>query len=155
MAVASDGSWLASGGDDGTVRIWDVATWRERAVLEGHTRGVSAVAVAPDGSWLASGGDDGTVRIWDVATWRERAVLKGHTGHVSAVAVAPDGSWLASGSRDNSVRIWETGSARTGALMRLEGSVNSCAWLGTNGLVVGGLGGVYTFDFLADPSPRL
>ena len=37
VAVAPDGSWLASGGDDGMVRIWDAATWRERAVLAGHT----------------------------------------------------------------------------------------------------------------------
>ena len=80
MAVAPDGSWLASGGEDGTVRIWDAATGRERAVLTGHTSAVAAVAVAPDGSWLASGGEDGTVRIWDAATGRERAVLTGHTG---------------------------------------------------------------------------
>jgi WD40 repeat protein len=132
-----------------------VATGREQAILEGHKGGVGAVAVAPDGSWLASGSWDGTVRIWDVATGRERAILEGHTNFVSAVAVAPDGSWLASGSWDNSVRVWETGPARPGALMRLEGSVNACAWLGTNGLVVGGLGGLYTFDFLAYPSPRL
>ena len=73
VAVAPDGSWLATGGEDGTVRIWDAATGQQRAVLTGHTGWVTAVAVAPDGSWLATGGDDGTVRIWDAATGQERA----------------------------------------------------------------------------------
>ena len=111
VAVAPDGSWLASGSYDGTVRIWDTATWNERAVVAGpdaDQASVEAVAVAPDGSWLASGCDDGTVRIWDTATWNERAVLSGHTKSVEAVAVAPDGSWLASVSNDGTVRIWDT-----------------------------------------------
>ena len=107
VAIAPDGSWLASGGDDGTVRIWDAATGLEQAVLTGHLGVVTAVAVAPDGSWLASGGRDRTVRIWDAATGRERAVLVGDTDMVTAVAVAPDGSWLAVGSWDGTVRIWD------------------------------------------------
>ena len=115
VAVAPDGSWLASGGDDdGTVRIWDAATGQARATLKGHTLAVTAVAVAPDGSWLASGGGDRRVRIWDAATGQARTTLKGHAGPVEAVAVAPDGSWLASGSWDGTVRIWDvaTGQAR-------------------------------------------
>ncbi len=53
-AVASDGSWLATSGYDGTVRIWDSVTGRERAVLTGHTGPVEGVTVAPDGSLLAT-----------------------------------------------------------------------------------------------------
>jgi len=153
VAVAPDGGWLASGGWDGTVRIWDVATRRERVVLVGHNGPVSAVAVAPDSSWLASGGADGTVRIWDVATEREQAVLTGHTGRVFAVAVAPDGSWLVSGGFDMTVRIWEapTGPIRT--LMRVDSNIIACAWVGSNGLVLGGPAGLYLFDFLTGSSP--
>ena len=95
VAVAPDGSWLATGDGDGTVRIWDAATGRQRAAMTGHTSTITAVAVAPDGSWLASGSLDKTVRIWDAATGRQRAVLAGHSNAVRAVAVTPDGSWLA------------------------------------------------------------
>jgi WD40 repeat protein len=76
VAVAPDGSWLATGDGDGTVRVWDVATGQQRAALTGHTRGVSAVAVAPDGSWLATGSHDKTVRVWDVATRQARALMR-------------------------------------------------------------------------------
>ena len=38
VAIAPDGTWLATGGDDGTVRIWDAATGQQRAVLTGHSR---------------------------------------------------------------------------------------------------------------------
>jgi WD40 repeat protein len=76
VAVAPDGSWLASAGADEKVRIWDVATGQKRTVLTGPTSLVRAVAVAPDGSWLASAGDDRTVRIWDAATGQTRALMR-------------------------------------------------------------------------------
>jgi len=74
--VAPDGSWLATGSADRTVRIWDAATGQERTVLTGHKGSVRAVAVAPDGSWLATGSADRTVRIWDAATGQERALMR-------------------------------------------------------------------------------
>ena len=76
VAIAPDGSWLASGGDDGLVRVWDLATGQQRAALRGHRGAVHAVAIAPDGSWLASGGDNGLVRIWDLATGGISAVMR-------------------------------------------------------------------------------
>ena len=82
VAIAPDGTWLASGGDDGSVRIWDPATGQQRATLTGHAGPVTAVAIAPDGTWLASAGGvaTGSVRIWDPATGQQRATLDGHTG---------------------------------------------------------------------------
>ncbi|GAA5191460.1 hypothetical protein GCM10023322_48890 [Rugosimonospora acidiphila] len=114
VAIAPDSSWLATAGDDETVRIWNVATGCARAVLTGHRGRVLAVAVAADGSWLASAGDDTTVRIWDADTGQQRAVLAGHDTAVWAVAIAPDGTWLASAGGDGTVRIWdaETGEQR-------------------------------------------
>ena len=122
LAVAPDGSWLASGGFDGTVRIWDPVSWQERAAMAGHETdqlfgGVAALAVAPDGSWLASGGGDGTVRIWDPATGQERAATAAHAKGVTALAVAPDGSWLASGGSDGTVRIWDPATGQERAAM--------------------------------------
>jgi WD40 repeat protein len=148
VAVAPDGSWLATGGD-GTVRVWDVATWRKRVTLKDHYHAASRVtAVAPDGSWLASVSYYGTVRIWDAASGQERAVLSGHTNYVEALAVAPDGRWLASADRDGTVRIWDEATWHAQALMRVDNNVRACAWLGCSALLVGGSAGLYLFDFL-------
>ena len=151
-AVAPDGTWLASGSYDGTVRIWDVATGQQRATLTGHTGSVNALAVAPDGTWLASGSRHGTVRIWDVATGQQRATLTGHTGSVNTMAVASDGTWLASGGDDKTVRIWDVGVRQTRALMRLDNEIRACTWLNTRALAVGGRAGLYLFDFLPGAS---
>ena len=73
MAIAPDGTWLASGGEDGTS---DGSGTRppaeQRAALGGRAAAVRAVAIAPDGTWLASAGEDGSVRIWDLATGQQR-----------------------------------------------------------------------------------
>ena len=63
MAIAPDGTWLATGSDDGTARTW-AADGTPRATLTGHHGSVTAVAIAPDGTWLATAGSDRTVRIW-------------------------------------------------------------------------------------------
>jgi WD40 repeat protein len=114
LAVAPNGSWLASAGDGGEVLIWDLATGTVRHVLTGHTGAVHALAIAPNGSWLASAASDRQVRIWDPTTGTAQHVFVGHTDRVLALVVAPDGSWLASAGSDRKVRIWDpaTGTAR-------------------------------------------
>src|SRR5262249_16879544 len=58
----------ASGGADGTGRLWDLARGKGGRPLAGHKGRVFCVACSPDGKWLASGGLDRTTRLWDVET---------------------------------------------------------------------------------------
>ena len=64
--AALEGGRLASGSDDGMIKIWDLATGECVATLEGHDDTVISVAVL-EGGRLASGSADNTIKIWDSA----------------------------------------------------------------------------------------
>ncbi|MBM2620920.1 hypothetical protein JIG36_36015 [Actinoplanes sp. LDG1-06] len=112
LAIAPDGSWLASAGDDRTIRIWDPHTGRQLRRIDCQQNWTAAIEISPDGTWIASAGADRTVRLWDSRTGRQRLRLSGHRLPVSAVAISPDGTWLASASQDSTIRIWDTGSGK-------------------------------------------
>ena len=116
LAYAPDGSALASGSFDRTVKLWDVAARRPRATLVGHAAEIVRVAYAPDGRALASVDAAGRVRVWDAATGAPRLALEGPEAPPRHLAFAPDGRSLVlfiwRSRRPEAVRRWD---AETGA----------------------------------------
>jgi WD40 repeat protein/serine/threonine protein kinase len=124
VAFSRDGRLLACASGDpvhadreGTIRIWDLETQRELALLRGgkHSRYITAVAFSPDGKLLASASGDfrnprldaqsGEVRVWDVDTGEEVAFHKPSKGYITALTFSPDGSSLALAGSDASVTL--------------------------------------------------
>jgi RNA polymerase sigma factor (sigma-70 family) len=104
---------VATASGDHTVRLWDLATGRQRQKLQ-HGSRVQAIALSPDGTKLASSSLDDTVRLWDAQTGREIYRLAGHgkTGGRRSLGFTPDSSRLLSWGDDSYLRIWDVGNGK-------------------------------------------
>lgn len=107
LAFAPDGRSAASAGEDRTIRLWDLASGKERRRFEGHADEVLSLAFAPDGRHLLSGGRDRRVYWWEAGTGKEVRRFLGHTEAVRAVAISPNGRLALSGGEDRTLRLWD------------------------------------------------
>ncbi|MER5384269.1 NB-ARC domain-containing protein [Streptomyces sp. NPDC002688] len=111
MAVCPDGTWLATGCRDGTVRVWEVASGTCTRTLPDDAGPADSIAISPDGTWLATGYPDGRVSVWEVASGTCTRTFPDSAGRAWTVAISPDGAWLAAGYPDGTVRVWDVARA--------------------------------------------
>jgi WD40 repeat protein/tRNA A-37 threonylcarbamoyl transferase component Bud32 len=109
LAFSPDRRYLASGSQDGTVKVWELATRLEIASFPGHSGGVHGVALSTGARRVAAVGRDGIVRVWDTATGKTLFTLEKRNAGPSSVAFSPDGQWLAVTDNERATIHDETG----------------------------------------------
>jgi WD40 repeat protein len=134
VSCSPDGRFLASGDEDGTIRIWNATDHSCVAVLQGHSGLVFSVSFSPNGKLLVSAGFDGSVRFWSVENKICLLVLPNRHSHgVYSVAFNPDGQTLATAGGDGRVRVRNEIETRslTGRKFFVFGSLD-LYWTGTS-----------------------
>jgi eukaryotic-like serine/threonine-protein kinase len=129
VAWSQDGRYIASGGNDNTVCVWDASTKDTIAIYRGHSDVVEAVTWLPDSLHVASTSIDHTVRVWDINTKSANFTYRRSSSVVHAVACSPDSKYIALASSDRTVQIWDIAANREVFTYRgHSGSVHAVAW---------------------------
>jgi dipeptidyl aminopeptidase/acylaminoacyl peptidase len=111
---------------DATIRLWDMATGEQAAVLRGHEDWILALAFDASGTRLISGSRDHTVRVWTTSSTKPLATLSGHAAPVGRLAISPDGKRIVSASADGTLKLWDAPSgSEVATLSGHEGSQRS------------------------------
>lgn len=142
VKFSPDGSQLASGSGDTTVRLWDIHTQTPHHTLQGHPNWVLSLAWSPDGTRLASGCKSGRVMTWDANSGKKLAQMSGHKQWITGITWEPfhlntTCRRFASSSKDGDVRIWD---AITG---RCERTISGHT-MSVTAVIWGGSGLIYT-----------
>jgi dipeptidyl aminopeptidase/acylaminoacyl peptidase len=108
-----NGKYIASGGNDKTVQVWDAISRQKVSIYTGHSQPIHAIAWSPDGTSIASGSSDALVQIWDSTEGDTILSYQKHSAQLTAIAWSPDGASIASGSHDRIMHIWNAPTGNT------------------------------------------
>ncbi|CEP07720.1 hypothetical protein [Parasitella parasitica] len=133
LTYAAKSGWVASGGLDRRINIWDIEKSEAALTIDASpanhfTDGsnestgmlhntsskcsIYALAVNPAGSILASGSPEKVVRLWDPKSGKRISKLTGHTDNIRALLISEDGQYILSGSSDSTIKLWSVKAQR-------------------------------------------
>jgi WD40 repeat protein len=122
IALSTDGSFLASTGDDGIVKIWSLVTGIKLAESSGNQHCIGSLVISPDSKTIAAGTTDGYLVLWQIAESNSESdheqpqlqlsltqTIKAHAGQINACVFSPDSQYIITGSVDGKAKVWYKG----------------------------------------------
>lgn len=116
VATSADGRWLASAGDDGNLKLWNLPSGKPGKMFAGPKATVTSLKFSPDGTRLAAAAGDRTLTVWSLPDGKIFADAKA-TNDILTLTWLADGRQLASGSADSLIRIWKLPGGAKGELV--------------------------------------
>jgi small GTP-binding protein len=127
IAWSPDGHMLAS--TDGTIRLWNVETWKLPRLLETYGQSIHQIAWSPDKEVLASEGLSHVIQLWNVKSGTQLSTLTGPFSDVLDIAWSPNGRTLALGFKDGNIQLQDTELGQIPSVLTGHtDKVNSVAW---------------------------
>jgi len=152
LAFSPCGRFLASGGEDGAVKLWSIPDGIEIRSLQAHEGGVLALAFDPDGDVFASSSRDKSVKIWRTSDCSTLASAAKHASPLNCLAFTSDGKSLYSGSDDATIKVFSSPKCwLESTVSPAIGAIKALALSPTGVLAIGGV----ELQFLETPSGRL
>ncbi len=110
VAFSPDGKWIASGGKDNQIKIWDFTNKREIITLRGHKHFVHTVLFSPDGKFLATCGNDNIAIVWDLSTFKDIYYIPSYsTNNNCSISFSINGKYIATidTGKSKNIKLWD------------------------------------------------
>src|SRR6478672_6463667 len=106
IALSPNAEIIVSGGDDGIIQLWQLATGQPLSILTGNLSCICSLAVSPNSQILAAGNINGAITFWQLDTGACLGVYQAHSAPIMATVFSPEGQRLISGSTDGTIKSW-------------------------------------------------